>query len=406
MCYENNADISGVGVRVSFYLQTFFLVLLVDRSWQDAPSALWTFISTSFGLTIAAVIQASYEQLSLFQALQVANLVWLANFGTFLALASYSRRKATDTKRPKGGGKSQKADNFVKLAATTQTLFSMVLTLYVWKSSAAFGYEPSCTPGMKYIVFVFNIPAVGKGRQGVLAVTSILTAAYILITLRELWSYRSSRRLSIKRREEKKKGLPLPATTPRQRNNSSPTSLADMPAIVVTHCASSDAASDHAQATAPGGQLGITNSSQTTISSSIRPVARSSSNRSGAASSVSTGGGEKIKYDKDNQHRRRPKRRRWFADFDPMLLGIATFQAVLFTYFIVSGELLLQRNTSLAGDSIGKWGFGQILALIVVLPSTFSVIKAFQKHSFRRLHRRRRRRKENPSNHTQVPSVP
>ena len=50
------------------------LVLLVDRSWEDAPSALWTFIATSFGLTIAAIVER--EQLSLFQALQVSNLVW------------------------------------------------------------------------------------------------------------------------------------------------------------------------------------------------------------------------------------------------------------------------------------------------------------------------------------------
>jgi len=94
----NNPDISGVGVRISFYLQTFLLgqfpsslcswvisgltrlflyrllVLLVDRSWEDAPSALWTFIATSFGLTIAAIVER--EQLSLFQALQVSNLVW------------------------------------------------------------------------------------------------------------------------------------------------------------------------------------------------------------------------------------------------------------------------------------------------------------------------------------------
>jgi hypothetical protein len=212
---------------------------------------------------------------------------------------------------------------------------------------------------LKYIIFVFNIPVVGKGREGILAVTSILTAAYILITLRELWSYHSSRQLSIKRRQEKK-CLPLPATTPRERN-SSPSSSANMPAIVVTHCASTDAASDHAQPIAPGSmQLPVANSSQTTISSSIRPVVRSLSNRSGVASSVSTGGDEINKHEKDTQHRRRPKRRRWFADFDPMLLGIATFQAVLFTYFIVSGELLLQRNPSQDGDSIGKWGFGQV----------------------------------------------
>jgi hypothetical protein len=134
-----------------------------------------------------------------------------------------------------------------------------------------------------------------------------------------------------------------------------------MPSIVVTQCVAADAASDHAQATTAGSmQLAVTNNSQSTISSSIGPVVRSSSSRSGVASSVSTGGGEIIKHEKDTPHRRRPKRRRWFADFDPMLLGIATFQAVLFTYFIVSGELLLQRNPSPDGDSIRNWGFGQV----------------------------------------------
>ncbi len=55
---------------------TVLLVLLVDRSWEDAPIALWTFISTSFALTIAAIIQVGKGSLSLFEALQVSNLVW------------------------------------------------------------------------------------------------------------------------------------------------------------------------------------------------------------------------------------------------------------------------------------------------------------------------------------------
>ena len=91
-----NPDISGIGVRLSFYLQNFLLgeafafnglleflftnlaVILVDRSWQDATGALWTFITTSFGLTLSAMIQAKQGQLSLFQALTVGNLVWCA----------------------------------------------------------------------------------------------------------------------------------------------------------------------------------------------------------------------------------------------------------------------------------------------------------------------------------------
>ena len=51
-------------------------VILVDRSWEESPTALWTFIATSFGLTIAAITQFKKNQLSLLEALQISNLVW------------------------------------------------------------------------------------------------------------------------------------------------------------------------------------------------------------------------------------------------------------------------------------------------------------------------------------------
>lgn len=41
-----------------------------------------------------------------------------------------------------------------------------------------------------------------------------------------------------------------------------------------------------------------------------------------------------------------------------MLLGIAAFQAVVFTYFVVSSELLLRWNPHQAGGDV--WGFGQV----------------------------------------------
>lgn len=61
-------------IDIAFHVCSFRSVLLTDRSWQDAPIALWTFIATSAGLTLAAIVQRS--QLSLFEALQVSNLVW------------------------------------------------------------------------------------------------------------------------------------------------------------------------------------------------------------------------------------------------------------------------------------------------------------------------------------------
>jgi len=72
-----------------------------------------------------------------------------------------------------------------------------------------------------------------------------------------------------------------------------------------------------------------------------------------------------------------------------MLLGIGTCQVAIFTYFIVSTELLLIRNPG-PDNSAGEWGFGQIIALVVVIPSIFSVMEAFAEVGFKRVHRRRR----------------
>lgn len=60
-------------------------VLLVNRSWEEASSALWTSVVTSFGLTIAAIAQAQKQvtpRLSLYEAIQVSNLVWYAFYSS------------------------------------------------------------------------------------------------------------------------------------------------------------------------------------------------------------------------------------------------------------------------------------------------------------------------------------
>lgn len=60
----------------------------------------------------------------------------LANFGTFVALASYSRQKAASPKRFGGRGSF---DYNVKFGALTQTLLSMGLTIYMWYAAIQSG---------------------------------------------------------------------------------------------------------------------------------------------------------------------------------------------------------------------------------------------------------------------------
>lgn len=86
---------------------------------------------------------------------------------------------------------------------------------------------------------------------------------------------------------------------------------------------------------------------------------------------------------------RRPKRRRWSVDVDPMFVGVVICQIMVFTYFVVSTELFLKRNPSTSNGAT-QWGFGQILALIVITPSALSAISALTQHGFRRLSKRRK----------------
>ncbi|KAJ6503381.1 hypothetical protein C8R47DRAFT_1105910 [Mycena vitilis] len=341
-----NPDIAGIGVRVSFYLQTFLLVILVDRSWQDAPTALWTFIATSFGLTIATIVQHQSRtgQLTLFQGLQVSNLVWLANFGTFVALASYSRQKAASDKELDAA--RGEADYNVKFGAMLQTLLSMTLTIYMWSNAATFGSAPQCSHLVTYMVFAIKVSAIGAGKIIGLTASSILTAAYVLITLQELRSYRRSR------------------TEPDEHAAVSASTYAMSP-------------------------KGISSSASTSTDSPLPLISVYHKASRAPLSSLCTANMETASQATHATHKRRPRRRRWSYEVDPMLIGIMICQILVFTYFIVSSELLLSYNDG-AYTSAQEMGFGQILALIVVLPSALSVIGALKRHGLKRLPKRKK----------------
>ncbi|KAL0951548.1 hypothetical protein HGRIS_008231 [Hohenbuehelia grisea] len=360
--FDNNPDISGVGVRISFYLQTVLLVLLVDRSWKDAPTALWSLIATSGGLQLAAIVQAKADNLSLFQALQVSNLVWLANFGTFVALASYSRQKAAS--RKKQNKKLEVLDYHVKYAAMLQTLLSMSLTLYMWVSAHTFGPEKECSVFLSYRLFVIKVPALTSGRIVGLTVSSLLTASYLVITVHEL---RASYHNSKSRGQSSKQ-----AGSGDRSANSSPllpitgrdvVSLPRSPAPVVRSprvAAGTTTFREHAQSIVVSEPASFLSSPST---GTVRPSLA--------------------------EYHRRPKRRRWSSDLDPMLVGIVICYVMVLTYFIVSTELLIAANPA-GDDAVKEWGFGQILALIVVIPSALSAADAIKENGFRRLSTRKK----------------
>ncbi|KAJ3555427.1 hypothetical protein NM688_g2588 [Phlebia brevispora] len=397
-----NTDISGIGVRVSFYVQTLLLVLLGDRSWQDAPSALWTFIATSFGLTVSAISQARSGALSFFQALQVTNLVWLANFGAFLALASFSRHRrhekaSGETKKRKNKKQDKKqlramfhalTANTMKIAATCQTLFTMALTMFTWARPNAFPQlaqlvekasngtiivldsEVCQTVNVTYVAFFdVDFNAEKSGRKLGLAMSGILMAVYLYITANELYSY-------LLHKSRTRHGAEASADTDLELGPVSADKV--VPEVVVTEPPAQPLADQYGitelparEASASGSSFGHAsmNPSNRTLPSQLSlPIPPQSPTPS-------------TKQDRP----RRPKPPQHFPDVDPMFLGISVASIVVLIYFVSVTELLNVRNP--VADA-NQWAFGQILALILVVPSLVSVIQAFREHGIGRIHHR------------------
>jgi len=342
-------------------------------------------VSTSFGLTIAAIIQASEQQLSFFQALQVSNLVWLANFGTFLGLASYSRHRtnqelerksqsedvelnASITKQNENNAETNepekesghKPDNNVKLGATVQIIFSMILTFYTWTNYQSFNQD-ECAPLVKYVAFfAVDFPALQSGKTLALTFTSLLTAGYVFVTLHELYTFYTRHKAP----HPKKTDLCIVVQSP----------LPEPPCGAASPLTSS-----------PNPQ-----SSSGLVAPTQRAAQGSSPSTYDGSSSLSTPSslGPSSEPRKSRHRSRRHRKRGGSSNLDPMLLGITMFQLVIFTYFIVSTELLLKHNPAVDSAS-NQWGFGQILALIVVVPCAISVSRAFKEHGLSNLHHRR-----------------
>ncbi|KAJ7241501.1 hypothetical protein B0H12DRAFT_1133580 [Mycena haematopus] len=173
-CLPPNPDISGLGVRISFYVQTIALVLLTARSLDEALNSVWTLLGTSLGLTISALVTAAGNQLPLYQAVVVTDLIWLANWAIFMALATYNRH-------PRGS-------HTVQYSAIGQTYISMSCILYLWARAPMLDAEFAGAQGETVFVVLFtSTNATGAGRIIALVVTTLLLIGYSVVAALFIW---------------------------------------------------------------------------------------------------------------------------------------------------------------------------------------------------------------------------
>lgn len=180
-----------------------------------------------------------------------------------------------------------------------------------------------------YVFFVVKAHAVGSGRIAALVITSILTTGYIVVTCHELYAWYKSP----KSQREREQGNGNGHGRGQERRPSINSDNSRIP---------------EEKATSPTMPSSPVTASSLTVPGSNPVADPSGSGTRHRRRDTGTRG----------QRANRPRKKQWSGGWDPMLLGIAAFQIIVFTYFVLSSELLLRWN---GGDgSNGGWQFGQV----------------------------------------------
>ncbi|KAK7053561.1 hypothetical protein R3P38DRAFT_1461126 [Favolaschia claudopus] len=279
-------------------------------------------MGTSFGLTVSALVSAVRDELPLYQAIIVTDLVWLANWAIFMALATYNRH-------PRGS-------HAVQYTAIGQTYFSIACILYLWARAKELdnGFvEKAGGGGTVFVVLFMSTSATGAGRTAALVVISILLAGYTVVAA----VFLSRRVQSSIRLENAKKGIQLPlkrrhsaaSTVPALRSPTPP------PATPISPLPSSPSTPHTPKL--PNGTTPATN----------------------------------------------PMRLPPSLSLDPHLIILGLFILVPYVISVGDTELQIQRNAPCHDDDESTWGFGQILALTVTIVPVVVTIQAFRKYGWK-----------------------
>ncbi|KZP12447.1 hypothetical protein FIBSPDRAFT_936920 [Athelia psychrophila] len=148
-------DISGVGVRVTFYAQSILIVLASALPDADITGSYWALTLTTFSLLISALIEATKSNLSLYNAMLVSYLCTLhviASGSLLIMLAVFRVSSRANTIR-------------MGLAAILQSIGSAAFGFYIWHGAKTFGSQPECNADTKLIFFGKSESATQHGRQ-------------------------------------------------------------------------------------------------------------------------------------------------------------------------------------------------------------------------------------------------
>ncbi|KAH9958815.1 hypothetical protein BC827DRAFT_1269263 [Russula dissimulans] len=170
-CIQSNPDIAGIGTRINFYVTILLSAMIPEtpRTTELLDGLYQNSILYGLSLVITAVIQTLQEQLDLYHAIFVMQIIFSLNF-----VYAYGQRRFI---------RSSRRDFRMKSFIAVQTFSTVVFTvwlLYVWIKDSSFGSQPECNHLVKYVLFFANVRATVTWLR-VLFIIYLVTTACTLV---------------------------------------------------------------------------------------------------------------------------------------------------------------------------------------------------------------------------------
>jgi hypothetical protein len=198
----SNPDISGTGVRLAFYIQAFLtgsvlisnsnspccadnrcsLGVLAYTPKADVDASYWSMTITAFALFISATALHNMRQLSLYQGILVADLLYLHSYIAVISLLPHYRKSNLAYVINAPTRQQRSHDWWSGMLRTLPVLsIATVFGLFIWTHAPTFGSQPECNHQTTFVFLAFPFPALGSGRTAALAM--VWAHAYMISIL-------------------------------------------------------------------------------------------------------------------------------------------------------------------------------------------------------------------------------
>ncbi|KAJ7907601.1 hypothetical protein B0H13DRAFT_2332196 [Mycena leptocephala] len=175
-----NTDIGGIGVRLSFYLQTLFLGCLSIRSpsLDEVTGAFCTLIATNTGMAVTALILGfkPTPEISFHDALVVFYLLYISWVTVFFALPSRVQFPGTV---------NLKMLRMLDVFSVIQSYTLFAFALAMLSTAETFGSNPECN--LNAVVVLFRpFSAIKRGQILFLVLTGLVFILYTTLNIRDI----------------------------------------------------------------------------------------------------------------------------------------------------------------------------------------------------------------------------